>query len=171
GVFGELAGVISDGAGEQDAAYRAMFAVQKGFAIASAALSLQESLAKANALGFPANIAAYTQALTAGTQIVSAIRGIAYGGRRYNGGAVNAGKFYRVGERGKPELFQSVGKQYMIPGENGRVIPNRNLESGNGGGITMNNTFNIQANNGWTEQDSKALQQTIENTAMRLMQR
>ncbi|EEZ4807867.1 hypothetical protein [Escherichia coli] len=171
GVFGELAGVISDGAGEQDAAYRAMFAVQKGFAIASAALSLQESLAKANALGFPANIAAYTQALTAGTQIVSAIRGIAYGGGRYNGGAVNAGKFYRVGERGKPELFQSGGKQYMIPGENGRVIPNRNLESGNGGGITMNNTFNIQANNGWTEQDSKALQQTIENTAMRLMQR
>ncbi|EOQ9286987.1 hypothetical protein K3802_RS01010 [Escherichia coli] len=169
GVFGELAGVISDGAGEQDAAYRAMFAVQKGFAMASAALSLQESLAKANALGFPANIAAYTQALTAGTQIVSAIRGIAYGGGRYNGGAVDSGKFYRVGESNRPELFQSGGRSYMIPGENGRVIPNRDISGG--GGITMNNTFNIQANNGWTEQDSKALQQTIENTAMRLMQR
>lgn len=169
GVFGELAGVISDGAGEQDAAYRAMFAVQKGFAIASAALSLQESLAKANALGFPANIAAYTQALTAGTQIVSAIRGIAYGGGRYNGGAVDSGKFYRVGESNRPELFQSGGRSYMIPGENGRVIPNRDISGG--GGITMNNTFNIQANNGWTEEDSKALQQTIENTAMRLMQR
>lgn len=169
--FGELAGVISDGAGEQNAAYRALFAVQKGFVLASAALSLQKALAEANALPFPANLPAYAQAMSAGTQILSAIRGIAFGGGRYNGGAVNAGKFYRVGERGKPELFQSGGKQYMIPGENGRVIPNRNLESGNGGGITMNNTFNIQANNGWTEQDSKALQQTIENTAMRLMQR
>ncbi|EOT9391113.1 Uncharacterised protein [Escherichia coli] len=57
----------------------------------------------------------------------------------------------------------------MIPGENGRIIPGRDLVGGSG--ITMNNTFNIQANNGWTEQDSKALQQTIENTAMRLMQR
>ncbi|EKE4321749.1 hypothetical protein OUP45_001310 [Escherichia coli] len=169
--FGELAGVISDGAGEQNAAYRALFAVQKGFVLASAALSLQKALAEANALPFPANLPAYAQAMSAGTQILSAIRGIAFGGGRYNGGAVNAGKFYRVGERGKPELFQSGGKQYMIPGENGRVIPNRNLESGNGGGITMNNTFNIQANNGWTEEDSKALQKTIENTAMRLMQR
>ena len=168
--FGELSGVIADGAGEQNAAYQAMFAVQKAFTIASAALSLQKALAEANTLPPPANIAAYAQALTAGTQIISAIRGIAFGGGRYNGGAVGAGKLFRVGEHGKPELFQtSGGKQYMIPGEGGRVIPNRDISGG--GGITMNNTFNIQANNGWTEQDSKALQQTIENTAMRLMQR
>lgn len=164
GVFGELAGVISDGAGEQDAAYRAMFAVQKGFAIASAALSLQESLAKANALGFPANIAAYTQALTAGTQIVSAIRGIAYGGGRYNGGAVDSGKFYRVGESNRPELFQSGGRSYMIPGENGRVIPNRDISGG--GGITMNVTNNITTQGGWSEEDSTRLQQTMKQVAM-----
>ncbi|EFH7507885.1 hypothetical protein GU817_11720 [Escherichia coli] len=167
--FGELSGVIADGAGEQNAAYQAMFAVQKAFTIASAALSLQKALAEANTLPPPANIAAYAQALTAGTQIISAIRGIAFGGGRYNGGAVDSGKFYRVGESNRPELFQSGGRSYMIPGENGRVIPNRDISGG--GGITMNNTFNIQANNGWTEQDSKALQQTIENTAMRLMQR
>ena len=168
--FGELAGVISDGAGEQNAAYRALFAVQKGFVLASAALSLQKALAEANALPFPANLPAYAQAMSAGTQILSAIRGIAFGGARYNGGAVNGGNFYRVGENKVPELFQTNnGRQYMIPGENGRVIPGRDLVGG--GGITMNNTFNIQANNGWTEQDSKALQQTIENTAMRLMQR
>ncbi|HAY0539014.1 TPA: hypothetical protein JS341_001653 [Escherichia coli] len=167
--FGELSGVIADGAGEQNAAYQALFAVQKGFVLASAALSLQKALAEANALPFPANLPAYAQAMSAGTQIISAIRGIAFGGGRYNGGAVNAGKFYRVGERGKPELFQSGGKQYMIPGEGGRVIPNRDI--GGGGGITLNVTNNIQATNGWSEEDSKALQQTIENTAMRLMQR
>ncbi|HCR5193137.1 hypothetical protein [Escherichia coli] len=168
--FGELAGVISDGAGEQNAAYRALFAVQKGFVLASAALSLQKALAEANAMPFPDNIPAYAQAMSAGTQIISAIRGIAFGGGRYNGGAVNGGNLYRVGEHGVPELFTSTGgKQYMIPGEGGRVTPGRDLVGG--GGITMNNTFNIQANNGWTEEDSKALQKTIENTAMRLMQR
>lgn len=169
--FGELAGVISDGAGEQNAAYKALFAVQKGFTIASASLSLQKALAEANSLPYPANIPAYAQALTAGTQILSAIRGIAFGGGRYNGGAVNGGNLYRVGEHGVPELFTSTGgKQYMIPGEGGRVTPGRDLV-GSGGGITLNVTNNIQATNGWTEDDSKALQQTIENTAMRLMQR
>ncbi|MCV5283894.1 hypothetical protein OFC15_33555, partial [Escherichia coli] len=69
--FGELAGVISDGAGEQNAAYKALFAVQKGFTIASASLSLQKALAEANSLPYPANIPAYAQALTAGTQILS----------------------------------------------------------------------------------------------------
>ncbi|AWZ70390.1 hypothetical protein [Escherichia coli] len=171
--FGELAGVISDGEGEQNAAYRALFAVQKGFVLASAALSLQKALAEANALPFPANLPAYAQAMSAGTQILSAIRGIAFGGGRYNGGAVDSGKFYRVGESNKPELFQSGGRQYMIPGEGGRIIPNRDIGGGGGGGggITLNVTNNITASNGWTEQDSKALQQTIENTAMRLMQR
>ncbi|NUM83732.1 hypothetical protein [Escherichia coli] len=168
--FGGLAGVISDGAGEQNAAYRALFAVQKGFVLASAALSLQKALAEANALPFPANLPAYAQAMSAGTQILSAIRGIAFGGARYNGGAVAAGSLYKVGEHGKPEIFQaSNGSQYMIPGDNGRIIPGHDI--GGGGGITLNVTNNIQANNGWTEQDSKALQQTIENTAMRLMQR
>ncbi|ELI1904261.1 hypothetical protein RQV82_000282 [Escherichia coli] len=168
--FGELAGVISDGAGEQNAAYRALFAVQKGFVLASAALRLQKALAEANALPFPANLPAYAQAMSAGTQILSAIRGIAFGGGRYNGGAVGAGNLYRVGEHGKPELFQTNGgRQYMIPGEGGRVIPNRDI--GGGGGITLNVTNNITAENGWTEEDSKALQRTIENTALRLMQR
>ncbi|MBY7390300.1 hypothetical protein [Escherichia coli] len=168
--FGELSGVIADGAGEQNAAYQALFAVQKGFVLASAALSLQKALAEANAMPYPANLPAYAQAMSAGTQIISAIRGIAFGGGRYNGGAVGAGNLYRVGEHGKTELFQTNGgRQYMIPGEGGRVIPNRDI--GGGGGITLNVTNNIQATNGWSEEDSKALQKTIENTAMRLMQR
>ena len=108
-------------------------------------------------------------AMSAISALMAGITGL-FGGGRYNGGAVNGGNLYRVGEHGKPELFQTNGgKQYMIPGEGGRVIPNRNI--GGGGGITLNVTNNIQANNGWTEEDSKALQQTIENTAMRLMQR
>ncbi|HGN0490325.1 TPA: tape measure protein, partial [Proteus mirabilis] len=48
---------------------------------------------------------------------------IALAGARKNGGPVNAGSMYRVGEGGKPEIFKaSNGSQYMIPGDNGRVI-------------------------------------------------
>ncbi|HAY0118109.1 TPA: tape measure protein [Escherichia coli] len=108
-------------------------------------------------------------AMSAISALMAGITGL-FGGGRYNGGAVGAGNLYRVGEHGKPEIFKANnGSQYMIPGDNGRIIPNRDI--GGGGGITLNVTNNIQANNGWTEQDSKALQQTIENTAMRLMQR
>ncbi|EGI6774076.1 tape measure protein [Escherichia coli] len=108
-------------------------------------------------------------AMSAISALMAGITGL-FGGGRYNGGVVGAGNLYRVGEHGKPELFQTNGgRQYMIPGEGGRVIPNRDI--GSGGGITLNVTNNIQATNGWTEDDSKALQRTIENTALRLMQR
>lgn len=163
--FGELSGVIADGAGEQNAAYQALFAVQKGFVLASAALSLQKSLAEANALPFPANLPAYAQAMSAGTQIISAIRGIAFGGGRYNGGAVGAGNLYRVGEHGKPEIFKANnGSQYMIPGDNGRVISNRDI--GGGGGVTINSPITINTTNGFSDEDSRRLEEAMKRVAM-----
>jgi hypothetical protein len=42
---------------------------------------------------------------------------------------------YQVGENGMPEIYQaSNGSQYMIPGDNGRVISNRDMQSGGSGG-------------------------------------
>ncbi|EET2955096.1 hypothetical protein ACKWNL_02215 [Escherichia coli] len=148
---------------------------------AANAAATAKALAEATTLGsawatpaYLANVATMGGAGTAGltglTTGVAAAKTLGLAGARYNGGAVNGGNLYRVGEHGKMEMFTTTsGKQYMIPGENGRITPNRDLVGG--GGITMNNTFNITAENGWTERDSKALQQTIENTAMRLMQR
>ncbi|MEN1913069.1 hypothetical protein P4901_11045 [Escherichia coli] len=163
--FGELSGVIADGAGEQNAAYQALFAVQKGVVLASAALSLQKALAEANALPFPANLPAYAQAMSAGTQIISAIRGIAFGGGRYNGGAVGAGNLYRVGEHGKPEIFKANnGSQYMIPGDNGRVISNRDI--GGGGGVTINSPITINTTNGFSDEDSRRLEEVMKRVAM-----
>ena len=163
--FGELSGVIADGAGEQNAAYQALFVVQKGFVLASAALSLQKALAEANALPFPANLPAYAQAMSAGTQIISAIRGIAFGGGRYNGGAVGAGNLYRVGEHGKPEIFKANnGSQYMIPGDNGRVISNRDI--GGGGGVTINSPITINTTNGFSDEDSRRLEEAMKRVAM-----
>lgn len=62
-------------------------------------------------------------------------KGMAIAGARYNGGSVSANSMYQVGENGKPEIYQaSNGSQYMIPGDNGRVISNRDMRSGGGGG-------------------------------------
>ncbi len=86
-----------------------------------------------------ANAAAANTAI-AGT--VGMAKGLAVAGARYNGGPVGAGQMYQVGEHGKPEIFKaSTGKQYMIPGDNGRVISNKDMQ-GSGNGITLNIEFN-----------------------------
>lgn len=69
---------------------------------------------------------------------VGLAQGLALAGARYNGGPVSAGSMYQVGERGKPEIYQaSTGKQYMIPGDNGRVISNKDMQGGSG--VIINN--------------------------------
>ncbi|MEQ5566225.1 tape measure protein [Providencia rettgeri] len=84
-------------------------------------------------------------AVAANSAIVGTVgvaKGMAVAGARYNGGPVGAGQMYQVGEHGKPEIFKaSTGKQYMIPGDNGRVISNKDMQ-GSGNGITLNIEFN-----------------------------
>ncbi|HBR0925838.1 TPA: tape measure protein [Klebsiella quasipneumoniae subsp. quasipneumoniae] len=65
-------------------------------------------------------------------------------GGRKNGGPVSAGSMYQVGEDGKPEIYQaSTGKQYMIPGDNGAVISNKDLQGSGGGALqVVNNVYN-----------------------------
>ncbi|HEK2652334.1 TPA: tape measure protein [Proteus mirabilis] len=92
---------------------------------------------------------------------------IALAGVRKNGGPVNAGSMYRVGEGGKPEIFKaSNGNQYMIPGDNGRVISNRQMGKG-GNGVSMgdmNFTFQVQAPNGITQKEALQIQQMVKGT-------
>ncbi|OAH25395.1 phage tail protein [Serratia marcescens] len=62
-------------------------------------------------------------------------------GKRKNGGPVRSGSMYQVGEGGLPEIYQaSTGKQYMIPGDNGKVISNKDMQGG--GGINVNVSIN-----------------------------
>lgn len=92
---------------------------------------------------------------------------IALAGARKNGGQVGAGKMYQVGENGKPEIFKaSNGNQYMIPGDNGRVISNRQMGKG-GNGVSMGDmhfTFQVQAPNGITQKEAQQIQQMVRGT-------
>ena len=46
-----------------------------------------------------------------------------FGGGLAVGGPAYAGKMYEVGENNNPELFVAGGRQYLIPGNNGSVVP------------------------------------------------
>ncbi|HEK2756494.1 TPA: tape measure protein [Proteus mirabilis] len=71
---------------------------------------------------------------------------IALAGARKNGGPVDAGSMYRVGEGGKPEIFKANnGRQYMIPGDNGKVISNKDMQ---GDGMNVNVVFNDYSSGG-----------------------
>lgn len=78
-------------------------------------------------------------AATGISSTVGLANGLALAGARYNGGPVSAGGLYQVGEKGKPEIYQaSTGKQYMIPGDNGKVISNKDMQSGGGISVQVN---------------------------------
>lgn len=78
-------------------------------------------------------------------------------GARYNGGPVSAGGLYQVGEKGKPEIYQaSTGKQYMIPGDNGKVISNKDM---NGGQVQVNIQFYDQTSGGQHSFQAQAMQE------------
>lgn len=87
----------------------------------------------------------------AGASWVNAIGGAISGsaGGRAGGGPVAAGSMYRVGEGGRPELFDQGGKTYLIPGDAGSVrpitagMPASSMGAGNGMSNNFNTTFNV----------------------------
>lgn len=90
-LFGDLAGMAKAFAGEQSGIYKALFAVEKGFAIAQSAIAIQQSIAKAMALGFPQNIPVIGAAVAQGAALLSTIRGIQPKGFKQGGYTGNMG--------------------------------------------------------------------------------
>lgn len=79
-------------------------------------------------------------AIGLGALVAALAVGKGLAGKRKNGGPASAGSMYQVGEGGMPEIYRaSTGKQYMIPGDNGKVISNKDMTSGVGsGGVVVN---------------------------------
>ncbi|HDH1451641.1 TPA: tape measure protein [Klebsiella quasipneumoniae subsp. quasipneumoniae] len=93
-----------------------------------------------------ASIATFGGAAIAGIagMVAAFAIGAALAGKRKNGGPVSAGSMYQVGEGGMPEIYKaSNGSQYMIPGDNGKVISNKDLQGSGGGTLqVVNNVYN-----------------------------
>ncbi|MEX9486167.1 tape measure protein [Proteus mirabilis] len=123
------------------------FIIGKTMGDAAAAASIGEAAVVASAWApaaafvslatMGANAAPANASLVGTTGLASTL---AIAGARKNGGPVDAGSMYRVGEGGKPEIFKANnGRQYMIPGDNGKVISNKDMQ---GGGMNVNVVFN-----------------------------
>ncbi|ELY2498449.1 phage tail length tape measure family protein [Cronobacter muytjensii] len=120
--------------------------IQQTLGSAAVAASAAQAMAAGAAWATPAALAATATAggaavagAAALSTTVAGAQALALAGARKNGGPVSAGSMYRVGEGGMPEIFQaSTGKQYMIPGDNGRVISNKDMTAAGGGGVVIN---------------------------------
>ncbi len=146
---------------------------------AAAAASLASTMAQATAAAsawapaaVSASIATYGSAAAVGQaayagSLLSA-KGMALAGARYNGGPVSANSMYRVGEGGKPEIFKaSNGSEYMIPGDNGRVISNKDIGgSDGGGGIQQTVQFYITTTGGIDEQTKAWIVSSMKQVAL-----
>lgn len=76
-IFESLASITKDSLGEQSKAYRAMFAIEKGFAIARSIMAIQTALANASASGpFPANLGMMATVASQTANIISAIKSV-----------------------------------------------------------------------------------------------
>lgn len=146
---------------------------------AAAAASLASTMAQATAAAsawapaaVSASIATYGSAAAVGQaayagSLLSA-KGMALAGARYNGGPVSANSMYRVGEGGKPEIFKaSNGSQYMIPGDNGRVISNRDMQgNGGGGSVVQHISFEINTTEGIDQATIKQMESMMKRVAL-----
>lgn len=132
-MFDALSEAAAGFAGEQSEIYKVMFAASKAFAIAESLIKIQQGIANALSLPWPANLVAVASVVTAAANIVSSIQAVQlkFGGERALGGPVSSGKAFLVGEQG-PEMF--------VPGSSGNIVPNDGLITK----VIINNFSDIQ---------------------------
>lgn len=125
---------------------------QVGMTAASAMAATQAQLiaaAMAPAAAMTSLATAGANAIPAQAGIVSTIgvaKAMSVAGALKNGGPAQAGSMYQVGENNLPEIFQaSNGNQYMIPGDNGKVISNKDLTGGGSGIVIYNSVTNYSS--------------------------
>lgn len=117
------------------AATAATAAQAAGIAAAMAPAAAMTSLATGGANAIPAQAGI--------TATVGVAKAMSVAGALKNGGPAQAGSMYQVGENNLPEIFQaSNGSQYMIPGDSGRVISNKDIGGSSGGIVIYNNVTN-----------------------------
>ncbi len=162
--FAALADVISKSGEESSTAYKALFAISKGFAVAQASLNFALSLTQALASGpFPANLAAVSATAASGVALVSAVTSATYTGRQ-NGGPTSPNSTYKVNEN-SPEVYSYGNSDYLMTGSSGgSVTPLDQYMNGQGGGV------NVIINNNAAGVEVSASQGVSENEVIVLIQ-
>ncbi|MGB0734169.1 MAG: hypothetical protein ACPGPF_10395, partial [Pontibacterium sp.] len=165
-----IAGLIKNFGGEQSKAYKAMFALQKGFAVAQAGLNFSMALGKAFSAGYPLNVPLMAKAATTGLSLIAAVKGAQYQGQAHDGlsrvPASNEGTYLlrkdeMVLNPRQRENFDAMRKAYV----NGQGGAQKNIS------YSFNPVFNIDAKNGADENRlARVVQQSIQEYDRTLQQ-
>lgn len=112
GVYSQAGKAISDyfgnvaqGFEKNSNIYKGLFALQKGFAVASSMISMYQGAMNAMAAPYPANLIAWAQVIGQGLQIIGQLKSVNYSGAYDKGGYIPSGAVGLVGEIG-PELVR-----------------------------------------------------------------
>lgn len=144
-IFGAMADLAATFGGKQSKAFKVMFAVQKGFAIAQGVLNLSTAISNASAIPFPANIPLMATAAATGATLLANIKGAQYAGAYDKGGYIPAGQVGLVGEIG-PEFVNGparvTGRQRTAALMDQAAANDNSVRS-----ITKHYEFNIDATN------------------------
>lgn len=125
GAVDSVIGIIGEGNAKQSALGRVALGISKGLAIAEAAIALQQNIAQASKVGFPANIPLIAAAVGQGAAIISTLQGISTNPGRVNGGPAVGGFATPITESGAPEIFENARGKFLLPGDGqgGQVTP------------------------------------------------
>ncbi|MFT4271188.1 MAG: tail protein (tape measure) [Pantoea sp.] len=147
-VMGQAAQTTAIASNQATAATALTASVFAGSAAAAELLAAWSPAAMAASVATSGGAAA--AGMTGFTTAMTTAQAMSLTGAREHGGPVSANSMYKVGEGGKPEIFKaSNGSQYMIPGDNGSVISNRDIGSSSSGStIQQVNHFTIQSATG-----------------------
>lgn len=159
-IAGSMAGMFKTMMGEQSAAYKVMFAVEKAAAIARSIMAIQTGIAQASALPFPANLGAMATVAAQTASIVGNIKSVADG--FYTGGY--------TGNIGTREVAGVVhGQEYVLNAEATKRVGRGTLDALNNGGTLGGGGISVNIQNYGT---SKAFEvQQLDANTVRIIAR
>lgn len=123
-------GSVAQGFEKNSSIYKGLFALQKGFAVASSMISMYQGAMNAMAAPYPANLIAWAQVIGQGLQIISQLKSVNYSGAYDKGGYIPSGAVGLVGEIG-PELVRGPA---TVTGRK----DTEDLMKNNGNNVTVN---------------------------------
>lgn len=145
-------GSVAQGFEKNSGIYKGLFALQKGFAVASSMISMYQGAMNAMAAPYPANLIAWAQVIGQGLQIIGQLKSINYSGAYDKGGYIPSGAIGLVGEIG-PELIRGPA---TVTGRK----DTEELMKNNGSNVTVN-LIEDSSRAGQVQQRTDNDQQTI----------
>ena len=168
--------ILETSGAKQTGIYKALFAVNKAFAIANSIIKIQQGIAEASSLPFPANLGAMATVAASTASIVSTIAGtdaqFAKGGAFVGGDVVNTPTTFPM-SGGRTGLMGEAGAEAIVPlsrDANGRLGVSVNGGGSSSGGIVQQNKIEITVQGGNTNEEtagviSRELLRTMETIA------